>query len=124
MMLLDRWSTGCVEMRSHLWSQLSDIFECVEEVKSYVHNFIPSRIVPAIDGGVIKSDDIGEVPLKNDTTREAVGLRKNMIKTADREYPVVHVVDPYLYPFAFAETRTLHFDTLDNQKVRLEVWRR
>ncbi|KAL9062283.1 MAG: hypothetical protein Q9161_009825 [Pseudevernia consocians] len=65
-----------------------------------------------MDGGVIKSDDIVEVPLKDDIIREAVGVRKNMIKTADREYPVVHVVDPHLYPFAFAKTRTLHFNTL------------
>lgn len=85
---------------------------CIEEVKCYVHSFIPSRIIHALDGGVIKSDDSVEISLKDDISNGAARLRNIAVKTEDSENSVLDIVDPYLYPFAFQKTRTLHFDTL------------
>lgn len=90
----------------------SDYLQCIEEVKCYVHSFIPSRIIHALDGGVIKSDDSVEISLKDDISNGAARLRNIAVKTEDSENSVLDIVDPYLYPFAFQKTRTLHFDTL------------
>lgn len=80
-------------------------FQCVDEIASYVHNFIPTRMIPAIDGGVIKSDDC--IPT---TTRLALLDAIAAIRAQNRQRrdcQVQDVVDPNLFAFAWERTRTL-----------------
>ena len=46
---------------------------CVEEVKYYVHDFISTRIIPALDGGVIKLDDCLDKFLKEQLQKTRYG---------------------------------------------------
>lgn len=81
---------------------------CVEEVKYYVHDFVPSRIIPCLDGGVIKSDDSVDRLFKNDVQRAAASLRRAVAKrTKSSSSPEIDIVDPHLFPFAFEKTRVL-----------------
>lgn len=81
---------------------------CVEEVKDYVHDFIPSRVIPSLDGGVIKSDDCVDQLLRLDVQRAAASLRRAAAKdTRSSGDPVTDIVDPHLFPFAFEKTRVL-----------------
>ena len=75
-MLLERRSTGCVALRPHVESQFSNYVRCIEEVKYYVHNLLPSHIIHAVDGGVIKSDDSVEVSLKDEIKKGAATLMR------------------------------------------------
>lgn len=80
---------------------------CVEEVKYYVENFLRSGVIPAIDGGVIKSDCRISSVLKNELQRTIAYLRRDACVQLSTHDVVVDVVDPYLFPFAWARTRTL-----------------
>lgn len=81
---------------------------CVEEVKYYIHDFIPSRIIPSLDGGVIKSDDCVDQLLITDVQRAAASLRRAATKgTGTSPGAVIDILDPYLFPFAFEKTRVI-----------------
>ena len=86
--------------------------QCVEEAKYYVNDFILSRILPTLDGGVIRSDEVVNSSLKDSILTGAARLRRDIVKTEDEGNSNAQVVDPYLYPYVFSKTRTLHFDTL------------
>ena len=98
--------------RGRIAGRTSNELQCVEEAKYYVHDFVLSRIIPTLDGGVIKSDDVVDVSFKDDILTRAAKLRRDIVKTEDGRNSNAQVVDPYLYPFVFSKTRTLHFDTL------------
>ena len=74
---------------------------CAEEVKYYVQDFISTRIIPALDGGVIKSNDCIDLALRKDLQSATAALRKHSSEQ------VVDLIDPYLYPYAWMRTRTL-----------------
>ena len=78
----------------------------MDEVASYVHSFIRTRMIPAIDGGVIKSDDC--IPT---TTRlallNAIAAIRFQNPSNNRDCQVQDIVDPYLFAFAWERTRTL-----------------
>lgn len=81
---------------------------CVDEVKYYVEDFSPSRIIPSLDGGVIKSDDCVDRLLKYDVQKAAASLRRAATQsTRNSTSPTVDIVDPHLFPFAFEKTRVL-----------------
>ena len=75
-----------------------------------------SRIIPALDGGIIKSDELVDFSLKDDILTGAAGLRRDIVNKEDEENSVAQIVDPYLYPYVFLKTRTLHFDTLTSEE--------
>ncbi len=81
-----------------------------------MYNFIPSRIIHALDGGVIKSDGNIEVSLKADIIKGAAKLRRDEARIEHSRNPMAYVVDPHLYSFAFQKTRTLHFDNLTTRE--------
>ena len=82
--------------------------QCVEEVKSYVHNSQYTEVIPAIDGGVFKSDHPSSLIFKYEVQKAASSVRKDAFKRSSSSRDVVtHVVDPYLFPFAWERTRTL-----------------
>ena len=83
---------------------------CVEEAKYYVHNFISTRIIPELDGGVIKLDDYLDNSLKEQLKKTAAPLRP--IEAVSKHSTAVDIVDPYLFPFAFGKTRTLRWVTV------------
>ena len=82
---------------------------CVEEVKYYVPEYVHSTIIPTIDGGVIKSDILIPKSLHNEVNRAAANLRNTSVQTSPTDQ-VLETVDPFLYPFSWERTRTLHFE--------------
>ena len=82
---------------------------CVEEAKYYVPEYVQSKIVPALDGGVIKSDTLILKDLHDEFQKVTASLRRTSRQsTAVGES--LDVVDPFLYPFSWEHTRTLHFE--------------
>ncbi len=82
--------------------------QCAEEVKYYVQDFMISRIIPAINGGIIKSDDCVDLSLKGGVQRAAAALRKEAVRPRGSNNQVEDILDPYLYPFVFGRTKTLN----------------
>ena len=81
--------------------------QCVDEVKNYVEDFSYTRIIPAIDGGIVKSDDCIDISVKSDLKRVTSALRRDPTIAPRLQEPIVDLVDPYLFPFAFGRTKTL-----------------
>ena len=81
--------------------------QCVEEVRYNTYDYLSSGFVPAIDGGVVKSD--GSVtPQAKRTLQHATALLKRTVhKHLNDDNVVLHVVDPYLFSFVWDRTRTL-----------------
>ena len=89
--------------------QISDSSQCAEEVKYYVHDFVDSRIIPAIDGGVVKSDSIVDRSLQNELRMAASALRKDVAESRGISGVVKDIVDPSLFPFIFEKTKVLRY---------------
>ena len=70
-------------------------------------DFRYTRIIPAIDGGVLKSDDCVDVSIKSDLKRVASALRRGSIDKLRSQEPVIDLVDPHLFPYVFGKTKTL-----------------
>ena len=83
---------------------------CIEEVKYNVSEFTHSMIVPAIDGGVIKSDIVIPRSLHDEFQKATASLRRASRQTSCAN-EVSDVVDPFLYPFSWERTKPLHFET-------------
>ena len=77
---------------------------CVEEVKYYVHDFISTRMIPALDGGVIKSDDSVDDSLKVAVQRTADSLRQ-ISKTASKDSNsiITHTVNSLPIPLCIRQ---------------------
>lgn len=71
----------------------------------YVRDFIASRIIPAIDGGVSKSDDCVPTFTKHDLQQAANVFRKGTIQSSPSHIHTHDIVDPYMFPFIFERTR-------------------
>jgi len=80
----------------------------VDEVRYYVQDFTDSLIIPAVDGGVIKS--YGSVnPLLDAGLQRAVASLKEdcfLNRTSSTEQ-TVDLVNPYLFPFTWEKTKVL-----------------
>ena len=74
------------------------IFQCVNEVATYVHDFIQSRIIPTIDGGVIKSDNCIPTSTRLALQNAIAAIRAQ--NSQGRDCQVQDIVDPYLFGFA------------------------
>ena len=82
---------------------------CVEEVKYYVSEYLQSKIIPTIDGGVIKSDIVIPESLYHEIQRATASFRRASLQTSSAD-EISDVIDPFLYPFSWEHTRTLHFE--------------
>ncbi|KAL8803834.1 MAG: hypothetical protein Q9200_006061 [Gallowayella weberi] len=77
---------------------------CINEVAYYVHDWTKTRIIPAIDGGVLKSDDCVSASIQFTLQRAIASLQYQHC----RESSLVHdLVDPFQYPYTWERTRTL-----------------
>ncbi|KAL9026239.1 MAG: hypothetical protein Q9196_005064, partial [Gyalolechia fulgens] len=80
----------------------------IEEVKYYVHVHAESRSIPAIEGGILKSDNC--IPT---STRlgllHAIAATKSQrpAEKAEANTPVNHLVDPYLFAYTWERSKTL-----------------
>ena len=83
---------------------------CVEKVKYYVPEYVQSKLVPTIDEGVIKSDIVISKSLHHEFQKATASLRRVSRQTSHAD-EVSDVVNPFLYPFNWEHTRTLHFET-------------
>lgn len=90
----------------------------MEEVRYYVQDFINTGIIPAVDGGVIKSDNCIDALLRRDL-QEAVSLIKRTRSTRRKElsHRIDAVVDPFLYPFCWEKTKIVR-----SEQVSREDW--
>ena len=82
---------------------------CVEEVKYYVPEYAQSKTVPTIDGGVMKSDIVIPRSLHDEFQKASASLRRACRHTSCAD-EVSDLVNPFLYPFNWERTRTLHFE--------------
>ena len=82
---------------------------CVEEVKFYVPEYVQSKTVPTIDGGVMKSDIVIPRSLHDEVQKATASLRRASRQTSCAD-EVSDVVNPFLYPFSWEHTRTLHYE--------------
>lgn len=82
---------------------------CVEEVKYHVPEYVHSMTIPTIDGGVIKSNTLIPKSLHNEIQGAVANLRNASVQTSATD-EVSETVDPFLYPFSWERTRTLHFE--------------
>lgn len=103
-----KWKSAKIMSGRDITKSMADW--CVEEVKYYVYEYVQSKVVPAIDGGVIKSDMVIPKSLQDEFLKATASLRRasRQISRADE---VSDVVSPFLYPFNWEHTRTLHFET-------------
>ena len=83
--------------------------KCAEEVKGYVHDFVDSQIIPAINGGVVKSDSCVDVSLRDELQEAASALRKEIEGLKGSFRSVKDIVDPSLFPFVFEKTKVLRY---------------
>ena len=79
----------------------------MEEVQYYTHEFIDSTIIPALDGGVIKSDDCVDEATHAEVKEAVAALREHEGVSRRPEKCEVDIVDPHLFPFAWEKTRLL-----------------
>ncbi|KAL6716551.1 hypothetical protein ACLMJK_006118 [Lecanora helva] len=100
-----RWKSEKVLVGQDVTRSMADW--CIDEVRYYVADFNHTRIIPAIDGGVIKSDDCIGASLISDLTKIVSALRRSPTRRASSQGHIVDLVDPHLFPLAFGKTRTL-----------------
>ena len=111
---------GCNKIYGRLGIPLQDldpnifcfthIMQCVEEVKYYVQAFYGTGIVPAIDGGVVKSDVLVPGILLHAIQKAAAALRRDYFKESTSEDGIVsNVLDPHLFAFSWERTRFIKY---------------
>lgn len=66
-----------------------------------------STIIPALDGGVIKSDTCVDEATHTGLKDAAAALRKHQGGSKRSHEHEVDIVDPHLFPFAWEKTRLL-----------------
>ena len=86
---------------------MSDLAQCAEEVKYYVQDFVSTRLVPAIDGGVLKSDNSVDQLLKDELCIAASALREDLAGWNVQNGIPGDLVDPSLFPLVFEKTKVL-----------------
>lgn len=85
------------------WGKVSKRYQCFQEAKYYAHDFYKTAIIPALDGGVLKSYIGFDEEIRLDLKAAANALR---VSTGIQEVEV-SIVDPHLFPFAWDKTRVL-----------------
>ena len=72
----------------------------MKEVQNYTHDYINTAVIPALDGGVIKSDSCVDTAT-NLGLQEAAAVLRKCGRCHECE---VNIVDPYLFPSAWEKT--------------------
>ena len=88
--------------------KFTNSLQCVDEVRYYVPDSVSIGIIPAIDGGVIKSDDCVAACMRKDLLKAIAQFKS--IRTTQRNRSadqIDQVVDPFLYPFSWEKTRAV-----------------
>ncbi len=84
----------------------------MEEVKFYVCDFLQTKIIPAIDGGVVKSDTKIPETLRYEFEKLIAGFPRRLRSESRLCDGPSHVVDPCLFAFSWEKTRTLQYEAL------------
>ena len=88
--------------------------QCVEEVKYYVGDFLQSNIIPAIDGGVVKSDSQISNVLRYEFQKVIARFpRRSRKENESYDGQSSFIIDPFLFAFSWEKTRTLHYEVLN-----------
>jgi len=77
-------------------------------VRYYVQDFIRTGILPAVDGGVIKSDGCVNPSLSRELLKAVASIEEDSLpnRTSPREQ-IIDLVDPFLFPFSWDKTKVL-----------------
>ncbi|KAL8953680.1 MAG: hypothetical protein Q9222_000464 [Ikaeria aurantiellina] len=75
----------------------------LEEVKYYTHMDNGTEIIPALDGGVVKSDSCVDAATRSEIREAADAIRRS----ASFHAAQTDIVDPYLFPLVWERTRLL-----------------
>ena len=71
-----------------------------------------SCCIPAVDGGVFKSDGCVNFALRHDLREAAATLRGERAWPRDQRSQVTDLVDPFLFPFTFERSKVLRWGTV------------
>ncbi|KAI4253944.1 MAG: hypothetical protein LQ352_003393 [Teloschistes flavicans] len=80
---------------------------CISEVQDYAGDFAQTNIVPALDRGVFKSDNLLASALSDDLSQAMAQLQKDASHNdhaSVQSNVTLQIVDPALYPFSFAKS--------------------
>lgn len=98
---------------------ITDTLQGVEEMKYNVRHLYNFQYVPALDGGIVKSDTVEPFPLKKDLLAALSSFEHNQsIRRIFRTRPhdsVIDTVDPHLFPFSSGKTGSLRYGRIPPQ---------
>ncbi|KAL8693207.1 MAG: hypothetical protein Q9218_001919 [Villophora microphyllina] len=83
---------------------------CISEVQNYADDFAKTKIVPALDRGVFKSDDLLTSAIGDDLSKAVAQLEKelsNNNRASAQSDAILKILDPSLFPFSFQKSRCL-----------------
>lgn len=79
-------------------------------MKSYAQLFYASAMVPAVDGGVVKSDTRVPGMFLHDVQRTLAALRGDLFQMVSKRRSVIsNVVDPFLCPFSWEAAKFIPY---------------
>ena len=86
-------------------------------MKYNVQDFYTSCFVPAIDGGVLKSDDYVPLDVKHSLSSSVRHIEQAAVHSSNQPlfHPVMDIVDPFLFPLSFERTRMIREGTIAPQ---------
>ena len=64
---------------------------------------------------MLKSDDCVDSLVRNSLERATAALRRDSLNSTCSRHGPLDIVDPYLFPFIFAKTKTLRYGTLTSK---------
>lgn len=89
--------------------------QCISEVQQYAKQFEETHIIPALDGGILKSDDLMTLTQKKNILQAVSHLREDSPGPGSffaKPHRFLKPVDPYLFPFSFQRSRCLKDGTV------------
>ena len=88
-----------------------------------MQDYYRTGIVPAIDGGVVKSDVLVPGILLRGVQKVTTALRRDNSKHSGSKHDTIsNVVDPYLYAFSWEKSRFIPFGRPPTLSKCLESW--
>lgn len=110
--LIVEWKDRKILTESNATRAMADY--CVAEVRVYAQISGPTGVIPAIDGRIIKSDSSVEACVNEELQHATNELRSptNYRDTSTESGPLIDIIDPYLFSYAWDVTRTLRLGSI------------
>ena len=89
-----------------------------------MRDFISSRIIPAIDGGVSKSDDCVHTRKKHGLQQAANRFRKGAVRSHPTHTQIHDIVDPYMFSIRLLNDENYGQRCVPNEGLYRAMWSR